>query len=363
MLERVYIDNYRCLVNFELVVPDFAVLIGDNGSGKSVFLDALWAVFRFVLRQARCADAFPASSRTRWDNREQQSFELDFREEDRLYAYRLVIDHARGEPRVQSEVLSIDGEPVVEFNVTGHLRMPSRVSSVPPDVLGALAHESFIATRGDEPVSRFKALLDGLWLIRLQPSRMTAMSRTESSWLAPDGSNFASWYRHIAQTQPENLVEFFRLLEPLIPGFRTIKLAREGSEWRLVVVLVGAEGRYVVGFDELSDGQRVLIVLHAIVSVDYGRPVTLILDEPDNFVDMAEVQPFLVELSDRLEDIGHALVASHHPEVIDYLAAHQIIEFDRRDGGLVRMRHYAPDVMPGMAMSRHILEERIARER
>ena len=41
MLERLYVTNYRCLVNFEFRPNSKQLLIGGNGSGKTTVLDVL----------------------------------------------------------------------------------------------------------------------------------------------------------------------------------------------------------------------------------------------------------------------------------------------------------------------------------
>lgn len=358
MLERVYIDNYRCLVNFELVLPDFAVLIGGNGSGKSVFLDALWSVFRLVLLEAKCNEVFTSETRTRWSSQPSQRFELHFREGDVQIEYRLVIDQSGAQPRLQSEQLLVDDVLVAEYDVSGRLLTRSRQAVIGE---GLFSDESFIARLEDEPVKRFKGQLGTLWIMRLQPGHMAATSRQESAWLDRDGSNFASWYRQLTQTQTEDVSAYFSMLKPIVPGFKTLKLSAEGAERRLVVEFDLKGARYAVGFDELSDGQRALIVLYALIAFDFGRPITLILDEPDNFVELAEIQPLLMELSDRLADIGRVIIVSHHPEVIDRLAAHDVIRFARPDGAAVRAGRLTDAPEPGVKLSdfvmRRLLDE------
>ena len=48
MLKRIYIDNFRCFVNFEYKPERKQLLLGANGSGKSSLLDAIRAVQGFV---------------------------------------------------------------------------------------------------------------------------------------------------------------------------------------------------------------------------------------------------------------------------------------------------------------------------
>jgi len=38
MIKRLYVDNYKCLVNFDLKLDELSLLLGLNGSGKSSVL-------------------------------------------------------------------------------------------------------------------------------------------------------------------------------------------------------------------------------------------------------------------------------------------------------------------------------------
>ena len=84
-------------------------------------------------------------------------------------------------------------------------------------------------------------------------------------------------------------------------------------------------------FDQLSDGQRALLVLYSLVfetKPDTGSrgdstdiPRTLFLDEPDNYVTLPELQPWLAALEDGAGDmLPQVVLISHHPEAIDFLA-------------------------------------------
>jgi hypothetical protein len=66
-----------------------------------------------------------------------------------------------------------------------------------------------------------------------------------------------------------------------------------------------------------------------------GSGATLCLDEPDNFVALSEIQPFLLALR---EQVGlQTLLISHHPEVINLLAPGSGLQFERVSGGPVRV--------------------------
>ena len=41
MFKRLHVDNYKCLVNFDLAFQDLTLLLGRNGTGKTSVLDII----------------------------------------------------------------------------------------------------------------------------------------------------------------------------------------------------------------------------------------------------------------------------------------------------------------------------------
>ena len=92
---------------------------------------------------------------------------------------------------------------------------------------------------------------------------------------------------------------------------------------------------FSLGLDQLSTGQRTLVALFTILHAAVGPDLTLCIDEPDNYIALREIQPWLVELTDKVRDSGgQCLLISHHPELIDYLAADYGTRFFRENGGV-----------------------------
>ena len=91
MLKRVYIDNFRCFVNFELALDQQVLVLGLNGTGKSSFLDVLRGVRSVVSGDRKPDEIFPYSSRTRWQSLAQQTFELEVDLEEQ-YVFRLELE-------------------------------------------------------------------------------------------------------------------------------------------------------------------------------------------------------------------------------------------------------------------------------
>lgn len=104
--------------------------------------------------------------------------------------------------------------------------------------------------------------------------------------------------------------------------------------------------KITVDFDELSDGQKALIALYTLLHCAVGSGSTICIDEPENFVALAEIQPWLLELNDRIDDgDGQAILVSHHPELINLLAPEQAVIFSREHGGPVRVEAFRPDAL------------------
>src|SRR5712692_6894935 len=167
MLTRLYMDNFRCFVNFEYLPARRQLIVGRNGSGKSSLLDALLFVRQFAVRGDRADDLFTLNQRTRWLNQPQQTCELEATLDGGSYLYRLVIE-PWGEPprpRVVSETVHFNRRPIFEFT-TGevHLyndRFEHKVT-YPFDW-----HRSALATivprKDNEKLSRFKRWVSGLY--------------------------------------------------------------------------------------------------------------------------------------------------------------------------------------------------------
>jgi len=67
---------------------------------------------------------------------------------------------------------------------------------------------------------------------------------------------------------------------------------------------------------------------------------TLLVDEPDNYVALAEIQPLLMTLRSR--DNLQLIVVSHHPEVINLQAQHGLV-FERSFSGPTQVRRFEPE--------------------
>ena len=182
---------------------------------------------------------------------------------------------------------------------------------------------------------------------RIEPATMETMAQAPSAVLRFDGRNFSSWLLALERYSSDAYHGIARRAADVLKGFAGFEFVREGDQFRLVTRWRraahsgggpnGAMRNYDLG--ELSDGQRLILVLSALVEIAGQRELAMILDEPDNYVALQEIQPLLLSLMD-LPTI-QLIVVSHHPEVIDLMAKDYGYVLAREDDqGPVRVKRW-----------------------
>lgn len=363
MLKRIYAHNYRCLVNFEMEFSELALLLGQNGGGKSTLFDLLFNIRRLLADNAKINEVFPPKDLTAWVNKSEQTFELDVQGEEGLFSYKLVIAHNPDlkKQRIELEQLHFESQPLFIFK-NGDVQLfhddhePGPVYSFDWSISGLAT----IMPRADnKKLTWFKQWVDALFVVSLQPKAMTAESSEESDWLNREGTNFASWYRYISQEHQDKIFQLTQILRETIPGFHAFKLEQAGKNNKILKVgftqSEQSERPIFFDFDQISDGQRVIIVLYALLFglKDLGH--TIFLDEPENYVALAEIQPWLMALNEACGDgFPQAVLISHHPELIDYLGPECGKWIEREPLGPARVKRLPENAEVGLKLSEQV---------
>jgi predicted ATPase len=363
MLTHLYVDNYRTMVNFECRLGPQQLIIGPNGAGKSTLFDVLTLLRDFcALGKPHDDDSrFGGRTRTRWQDVSKQTFELDASGNGGIYKLRLEMDFWGPDEllRVVREEVTFSGKPIFRF-VEGevHLfndRFEDKVQ-YPFDW-----HRSALATVAERKDNTtlwwFKRWLAGLLLVSPDPRRMSGVAAHEIK--SPDQylGNFADWYRHLRQETDD--IDYINDLVEVIPGFVTMRLEEAGERRREIKVRMAAFGNgqgkrqgseYLLG--ELSDGQRVLVGLYAVLHFALKGGATVCFDEPDNFISLGEVQPWLTKALDLAEGDGQGaqvLIASHHPELLNRMAFREGLLLDRPDARQTRASRFDDPSQTGLS--------------
>lgn len=352
MIKRLYVDNYKCLVNFTYKPGQLQLLIGENGTGKTTAMEVLLKLRDFVGLGHTTAYMWPSTSLTAWQSRPEQTFELEIDGNNGRYAYRLVIEHNREEDksRIKEESLRFDKSPLYNFDgQDAHLfRDDGTAGPGFPFDWSRSAISTIPERRDNQKLTWFRQQLGHVFYFAINPWKMATQSDKEQAEPCHDLANFASWYRHLTQDSPEQMGPLFDSLREVIDGFSSLKLVQAGATTRLLFVQFNQDvdrqsdaSPYLLPFDTLSEGQRCLIALFTILHFAVHPDATICIDEPDNFIALRELQPWLLEFCDRVRDkSAQSLLISHHPELIDQMAVNHGVRFYRDKLGPTRAKPF-----------------------
>lgn len=139
-----------------------------------------------------------------------------------------------------------------------------------------------------------------------------------------DSSNFASWLRYLLGSEPVACRNAERSLrEGSLPGLELFHLEPEGMVRVARAIFQGKPKSIPFRLDELSAGQRAMIVLEHALAVIVGKGGVLLVDEPANFLALQEIEPLLARIRDlTAEGRLQAILTSHHPIAYDLFAEH-----------------------------------------
>ncbi|SLM32090.1 ATPase-like protein [Desulfamplus magnetovallimortis] len=350
MLKRIFIDNYKSLINFEIKLNNLNLFLGRNGSGKSAIFEVLDQIRRFVYLGEDAGSVFPIEHKTRWSSLSYQKFELEFQGHEGIFKYELSLKHSEAEQnvKVRYERLFYEGNPLLKLEEKGEVHLFRDDFSHGPvyPVNLSLSAVGAIPPRNDNTLlTWFKNRIKHLIVLQIIPPMMSLESSKEAENPFKYLTNFTSWYRYLSQDQGLAF-QLISELKNVIPGFYAFKFESVGEKHRLLKVAIqNEEDKQIVEytFDELSDGQRMLISLYTILvlmRLSHNSRYILCLDEPENFLALEEIQPWLTELYDICEN-GHtqAILISHHPELIDYLLADPVgFWFERESNRATRIK-------------------------
>ena len=359
MLRRIYADNFRCLSNFELELDEANVFLGANATGKTSVLHLLRKIQNLIARGSKVDEVFPAHDLSLTQDRKEQRFEIETRTDGSLYRYSLAIEHDvdRNRMRIHEESLEHDGNPIFEFKMgeaqlyhDDYTEGPKYPFDWTQSGIGALN-----ARPDNRKLTRFKRDIANCIVVGSCPPWMEPETRTEDEFLDPWMQNFAGWYRRSVQENMGSVVALFDALRDTMPDFDSMSLTESGENSRALKAVFRSPANKTIryGFDQLSDGQRALIALYSLIHLSADRPVSLFIDEPDNYLSPGEVQPWLAEAVQRCgESLEQFVVVSHHPVTIDYMAGANGRWFFRNGDGPVRVSNEPTiDIADGISLS------------
>jgi predicted ATPase len=324
MLHRIYVNNFRCLENFEFTTKGIssALLIGKNGSGKSTIARAL-EVFQSIGRGInKVGQLVQEKDFSQGRSNIPIRFEIELFLQEKLYKYSLAFELPENfkEMRVAEEELFVNGTAIYtrkEAQITLLKSSQNRSAEFLMDwhlvALPLIQEQS-----QTDPLHIFKTGLTRMIILAPIPSFMNGDSRGETLEPKRDGSNFGEWFSGLLSRYPAAYTQVDKYLRNVIPDFKDVRNELMGKDFKSMIVRFEEKNANLsVYFSELSDGEKCFFLGAVLVAANqsYG-PLFCFWDEPDNYLSLSEVGHFVTSLRRSFQNGGQLLVTSHNTEGI-----------------------------------------------
>jgi len=341
VIRRLYVNNFRCLENFELPISgrSSVLLIGKNGSGKTTISVALQILQRIARDTNRVGELVKPKDLSRTDV--PMRFEIEVELEGTIYEYVIALEFPEGfkELRVFEEKFTVDGSPVYTRELAQvHLQRTGQIADFLIDwhlVALPIVH----LKPADDPLLIFKQWLARLLILRPIPSLIIGDSEEDTLQPNSQVTNFGAWFQGLLTEAPSAYFKIDGYLKQMMPDLKDIKNQKVGKEARsLVVRFSNTQKDVTLPFADLSDGEKCFMICALVLAAsDAFRPLVCFWDEPDNYLALNEVGHFVMALRQAFQSGGQFIATSHNQEAISRFS-------DENTVVLFRKSHLEPTI-------------------
>jgi predicted ATPase len=334
MIERLYVNNFRCLENFSI---DFGprpstLLIGKNGTGKSTVRHAL-AVFQSICRgSGRVRELIQRSDFAQYRTHIPIRFVADLKLDDKSFEYWIAFDwpeHFR-EARIIEEGLTVDSEVVfsrkqAQVDTAGgsSFRLDWHIFALP--IINDRAAE--------RSIGRVKAFFASMILLAPYPASVSGFSEEDTFELQQDAANFSSFLNALLSQYPASysvIIDYLKFTIPDLESFGNVLRGEKGKQLIVKFERGDPPGVLPIDFKHLSDGEKSFFFSAMIVASNKLRePVFCFWDEPENHLSLPEIGHFITQLRKLANRNGQFIATSHHPETIRRFSDENTLVFTR----------------------------------
>lgn len=319
MISRLYVDNFRCLTNFEFKIDKEgnALFLGGNGSGKSSLLKILSILKRIAYGDNALADKFFKQDYGFSGTKKPITFELDVEIAHHIFSYNIKVEYPDTfyKPRIKQERLLVDKEVCFTRELAdisfgkAQFSLDWHIAALP-----------IIQARQEEPVSVFRDWLKNMLLMAPVPSQIIGEAKeNDDAVLDTQASNFVSWLSSILGQYPHLYSSIDQYIRDFLFDFNRfmfLDIGRDSKELKLVFEKDGQE--FSIPFEMLSDGEKLLFLSSAVFAIAQSKKkVFCFWDEPNNYISASLLDFFIRKMINCFsKNEGQLWVVSHNTEII-----------------------------------------------
>jgi ABC-type multidrug transport system ATPase subunit len=324
VIRRLYVNNYRCLQNFDLPVSGkpSALLIGKNGAGKTTVGLALEILQKIARGTNRVGELVKPKDFTRGLTDVPMRFEIEVGLDSKVYGYSVAFELPFGfkELRVLDEKLTVDGKPVYTREIAQVTLAKSRTDKEAKFLIDWFLVALPIVQQKSQkdPLYIFKQWLGQMLVLRPVPSLIKGDSEEETLRPNRQVTNLGAWFTGLLASAPAAYSKIDEYLKQVMPDLKDIRNPLAGTDSRsLVFQFANEQGNITVPFDDLSDGEKCFVVCALVLASNstYG-PLFCFWDEPDNYLSLDEVGQLIMAIRRDFQSRGQFIATSHNPEAI-----------------------------------------------
>jgi len=350
------IKNYGLFKSLEINhIPEFCVIIGANGTGKSTLFD----VFEFLrdalknnIRQALQVRGGFNEVVTRGQEQEDIEIELKFRMEilgnERLVTYILIVGQEKRRPVVKREILRYKrgehGQPFhfIDFqNGKGYAIINEEYFSQADEDLKPqeqqLESSDILAIKGLGQFQRFKAASALRSFIENWHVSDFHISEARGSkdalyaeHLSPTGDNMAVFAQYIYQEHPEIFEQILQRMKERVPGISQVE-AKNTEDGRLILKFQDEAFKDPFIDRYVSDGTMKMFGYLLLLFDPKPHPL-LCVEEPENQLYPSLLHEVAEEFASYAHRGGQVFVSTHSPDFLNAVPLESIFWLTKEQG-------------------------------
>lgn len=331
MIKKIHIKNFKSIRDISLEIPNFAALVGNNGSGKTNFLRAI-SLISLLAKGEKIEEALKelelVTSELLFDkNNPKIEFSIDLLINGRSVSYSFTIEQKEGEGvyKVFQETLvnGID-KPILERNdeqITIGAEQEDQLKEAQL-ISNQLAMSVF---KKPTLIAEVQSALSSIVVIKAGVEKFREFGQftnVQSNLI----TNLVEGLYKLKTSDPTGYEKLIREFNEMVPDMNELDVRQNGDRLALVYKDKSLQDREFSAFSASDGNLRSLYILSKVISKP--KPSVLLIDEIENSLYPKRIQliiKFLEYIAGSETTSFQVIVTTHSPIVLNYLGSNQVI--------------------------------------